>query len=427
MPAPPAEFLAHCRAGTVTRHILFHMPHVSGTARAWDGLGEFVFQDETYIGVGGVMFIEGLSNSHDIQNHEIIVKFVRNPWSQLQTDFAAVRKQPVTITGVWRLESGAVVASRVLFNGEGRNVESEVKDDTADIFLRVRGKFADWNDAPKSYWTPVDQQRLFPGDTGFAFVPGMQNATVTGWSKNVETSGSSVTYLSGSYGAYADSVTSVIVGLHGLGNALLPTETVGAVRRVKPYAMNELVEASTGALLDHEGPSAYAMRLAGVRAYLDLAGDVRTGGGQLVIPQGGSTANKLRRIGSITVDGAATAETVSQATNVLNRTNWGLASQPLYALQRSGVTYGANSSNTTPLLLDNARGLLTSATAWTTAALASYVENVTGTALTYTASKLQIGGADCKVSTTGVLLSPANRRIIRSGGDPTRDYLRFWT
>lgn len=181
MPAPPIDLVAALREGTVFRHLFFTLEHPSGTVRAWDGVGEIEFGGEVFYGVGGFANINGVSNSGDIQNHKIECTLIGVPFDAIRSTNPVIRDQPATIDAVWLDEGASVLASRRVFAGSGDYLALKTDRDTVTLQCFLKGASVDWAMTPRSYYSPTDQRRLHPGDSGCDLVPSLENAEVAGW------------------------------------------------------------------------------------------------------------------------------------------------------------------------------------------------------------------------------------------------------
>lgn len=442
MPAPSASVIAAMRAGTAKRHLLFYLDHPLGVVRAWDGIGDLVYGGDTYKGVGGLARIRNVSDSVEIQDHDVTVEVSGVTYSALRADDGDIAGRTATVRALLLQESGAVLDTRLIFSGVGRRMRIQADDDTLTLVLELRGLMHDWSAAPRVYYTDVDQKRLFAADTGFSLVAALQDAVVSGWSKNPENIGSDVRAriltspdltLSGTNKGTALHASGVprAIGEHTNGPNAYFTRFTGPLLR---YAASSspFIEEGTGAEISLvDATSAYIIGTGGLSGnplYVDINGDVRTAGGKKVWISADS--NRLRLAGAISSLGTATADTcVVQAlgSGVLLR-------------RSSSAALSLTGSDWTGLIFDNSdgRAVLGNASPATSGTIElsgggtttyTYVEDVSGTNATSggVGTTLQVGGVDCKVSTTGAVISAAGRRIIRQGADGTRYFLRVWT
>jgi hypothetical protein len=411
MAAPDSTLLTALRAGTVARHLFFKMPHSAGDVYAWDGLGSFELSGEVYFGIGNAASIQGVSTSADLQNSTIDVTIDGVPRTAMLTG-STVRGSAVTLTAAWINEAGSVVASRVLFSGLASNIRSKVDGDTLSLTVRVRGKMADWAKSPASFYNERDQERLYAGDTGFQFVKTIENGTTSGWGETEEATTSRV-FFANLQVAIDDLLGDVI------GNAIYgPGSTYpGGVFSFGLVSGSTVpwTEETSGAGAT-AGPFQY-VKVGGNDVYLDVAGDARTAGGKKLFANGVS-GEYLRKQGTIASVGSATADYIGTS-SVLGLTR----------LLKNGTAYSGRDSRN--LVYNNkGRGY----PYWNGTNFIDYVagtvylEDVTGSAVTLSGGRMQVGGADCTISSTGAVRSPGGRFIVPTGFTGADGYfLRVWT
>jgi hypothetical protein len=79
MAAPSTALQIAIRENTVARHLFVRLQHEQGDVLAWDGLGDFVLNGQTYTGVQGLIGIEGISESYDVQEPGLTITLKRGP------------------------------------------------------------------------------------------------------------------------------------------------------------------------------------------------------------------------------------------------------------------------------------------------------------------------------------------------------------
>lgn len=423
MPAPPGAVLTATRAGTGARHLLFYLNHPGGVVRAWDGVGTLSYGGNDYVGVGGLARVEGVSDSRDLQNHEVMVTLAGVPYSALKADTGAVRGVAATIAALLLDTDGAVVGSaRTVFSGKAGNMRTRHDGATVTITVRLRGAFADWLAAPKRLYVPTHQDRLYTGDTGFNFVPALENATIAGWSLNIESTGSNIKWFSSGFNwrIIKDSVTGELLGNNTYGipagdiSGSPPGNYVPRNGGGTPYV--EETSLSNAQITTVGGVD--LMTVGGSLCYIDIFGDVRSPSGKLIYPQSLTPHTyRIRKQTTITSNGTATSTTLTKdATGafLMRKTGGSVTGPDMTSLcyeNDSGINYTVNG------LLQICLGVSPSTV---------IVEDVSGTIVQYTAAKMQVSLSDCHVSDTGVILSPSNRRLYRSGGNVNTQFMRVW-
>lgn len=436
MPAPDSTLLAALRAGTAARHIFFRLEHSQGDVLAWDGIGQFDYDGETYLGVAGYATVSGISDSADIQNHAIEVRLNGVPRSGMVDIDPTISDDPAQIFAVWIDESGAVVADKLLFDGSGNVMKIATSDNDFTIIARLKGKMADWAFVARSYYTSTDQQRIFAGDTGCSQTEFLENASISGWQPG-ETESALFWYWDNGatkYSTYpyppdfvADAEDNVPVGNHTYG---LSTRVDGgklwATALTHKYAdIVTTTEVDVGSL-------GAALTIGGNTCFVDSSGDVRSPAGNLIASANSLTSTyRLRRPGVIASIGTATATEFDYG--------FGMGTSGLVtAFKKVGGTTSGN--NMSGLVFENGGsagipvatlGSGTSFTITNSQTGEQYVNETSGGFLRYNgpADRLRdtVTGADCVLSDTGVVLGSTGGRFHRVGGIVGVDFLRVWT
>lgn len=426
MPAPPLPLIALLRSGHFTRRTFFKLTHSGGTVRVCDGIGNYELDGEEYLSVGGLAALDGISDSGDIQNHSVIAKLNGVALASLATVDPNIRGETATIKFAWIDEAGNAVYSRTMAVLKGSHLQTKFDAREHSVAAHLRGPTAQWQTPPRAYYTDKDQQRRFAGDTGFSFVKYLENANASGWSVDEETTGGVPTWYGTSTSSaniigLRDSLTLEPIGDNQYGVGHARTGAGGQLRQLD--GGGAFAEDTTAAPAIVNAGTPQPLKVGGTDCYVDISGDVRSPGGAIITPGGtSSTTNRLRKQGTISADGSATAETLTEV-------NVGSTTRHIYKTSNPGVSVGGFADDQTGRVYCNRNGRDVFAVVGVVQSLADstpYVEAVTGTACVIGSGKMQVSGSDCKVSTTGVILSNAGRRIVKQGGD-AEEFLRVWT
>lgn len=420
MAAPNSTLLAALRGTTPpARHHFFKMTHSQGTVRAWDGYGDMLFGGETYLGVGNLAQISGVSKSRDLQTHEVVVSLSAVPLAALQVTDPNIRGETATITCAWFAENGSLIASKLVFTGKGNFLTSAFGDRTVTLTAHLRGRMADWRAAPQSYYTDQEQKRLFAGDTGFQFVKTLENTVVSGWGLYAESTGGTVFDFSGGSGPRT-------MGCSLLGRAL-GTDLSGVMFHantnsdIRPFStatlksQTDLVAlTTTGAGTDYTVSSA--------QVYVDIDGFARSSTGKLILPSGTDTANPVMLARAIASIGTATAQTFGQTTGGFT-TMVGQTGD----LALTVSPYAPSAAKKCAFINSSGRALAVSGSNIVAAPSTQMVEEGTGNNVTLSGGTVKCNGQNVVLSTTGVLLTNTGKRIYPSGGNVAADFARVWT
>lgn len=423
MAAPDSTLLAALRSkDRPVRHLFFRMEHDQGTVLAWDGVGNFVYNAETYSGVGGMASIGGVSRSRDLQTEEIVVTLSGVPYEALQVTNPDIRNKVATITAVWLAEDGSQVASLNLFTGLGNFLTSAFGERTISLTAHLRGRMADWAKAPQSYYTSQEQDRLYPGDTGFDAIKTLENTVVSGWGQYAESTGAVPRIYQASSGVIVATLLQKAMGSDVSGPFVFAV--TGPVVRWAGTSDNLKSETELDDLAWTADSPGFALSIAGQATYVDIDGFMRTSEGLRVSQNGTDTSNYVRTVTAPTSNGSPTATTFSLSTGYTTdlpvTTGTGALSQTTnperwkeVVFAASGLPVRVNGGNVQALV-----GGLTQT---------QVVEETTGNNVTYSGGLMVCNGNNVVLSDTGVLLTSSGNRIYPTGEDVDKDFLRVWT
>lgn len=417
MAAPDATLATKIARGEVARHLLFRLDHSQGELFLWDGIGEIAVSGNTYRGVGGFGQISGVSDSTDIQNHEVLCSLNGVSLPGLVLTDTDIEGRAASITAIWLDEAGTVQGSLLLFSGTGDVLRVKPDTESRALTAKLKAPLVEWRAPPLAYWTDADQQRRYPGDMGLTFIKTLEGSTVAGWSIGAETTGGFPNFVT--FERLLDSVTQTIIGDHTNGPTVRvfnPGSGPLIVHSVEAQT-NRYTEETTTSQVFAPNPLPGPMQAGGANCYIDVAGDVRTPGGNRVIRTGLGVTRRLRRQTAITANGAATAVTISAFTV-------GSAVR----LRRTDVPFSSLSqANQQGLIYADRLGVPAFSLSATQPQISgvNVVEEVTGAAVTVSGGLLRVGATNCVMSVNGVVLTPSGRRVIKTG-EPA-SFLRCWT
>jgi hypothetical protein len=159
----------------------------------WSGLGNLIWNGQTWSGVGNLGGISGVTASNLIQAQSVILTLNGIP-SALLTDVISNCNQTYAVQIYFGfLSAGAVVGSPILiFSGSMDVPTVTVSGETASISVSCENPLICLNLASNRTFTNDDQFIDFPTDIGFTFVPSIQD-----WNGNWGTSGGSNPSASG--------------------------------------------------------------------------------------------------------------------------------------------------------------------------------------------------------------------------------------
>lgn len=439
MPAAPSALITALRVGTCVRHMFFKMTHDDGDVLAWDGVGDFDFNGDTYLGVAGLAEIGGVSNSSDIQNHAVTVRLNGVPLSVFRGVSPSIRNQTAELYAVWiSTETGLAIASKLVFAGFGDFLTTRLTEETISLTATIRAPHSDWSVVPRAYYTSADQSRLHPGDTGCDYTSALENAVIAGW-QSTPASATELLYWRANFSLFRFVANSAgeLYGHPTYGpffQAGADGEMLGAdsAQTYKDGVLNN--PATYGSLGGPVQCNGVSVQLNGSLNPISADGNIITRAGT------GSSGDQPRVIGTISSDG--TASTAIRAISAFGKMLPYVATLAPSGEDYSGVLFPASGLNYAVFNSVVETFTLTPPTTITGYRLyrndgSPYVDSVNGDPIIYNSASpntvfvYKDNGSshslvNCLISTTGVaLVSGTGARLIVDG-DP-ESYLRIWT
>jgi hypothetical protein len=168
---------------SVEPFILFEGEFISGHVRLWSGYGDLVWDSKTWTGTGTLGSVAPLQESADIQANGVAVSLSGIPSSVISTALSDVQQGAPGTLYLGLLSNGSVIADPFeLFSGRIDVPSINEDSDTSTIQLTYESKLIDLQKPREFRYTDEDQQRMYPGDLGFEFVPDLQDKIVN-WGK----------------------------------------------------------------------------------------------------------------------------------------------------------------------------------------------------------------------------------------------------
>jgi len=179
---------AAASAGVVRPALFVRIAFDSGTWRTWTGFGEIEVDGEIYLGTGAALTIQLPSESADLTAHplqatlsgldgEMLALALAEPYQgrvvTIYQGFFDVAGQLVAPPDVWtraRLDQMTIVEA----------------GDTSTIQITAETKLRDLRRPLGLFYTPEDQETLFPGDKFFEFVPTIRDIQTYWGTKDID-------------------------------------------------------------------------------------------------------------------------------------------------------------------------------------------------------------------------------------------------
>lgn len=150
--------------------LLVEVDHPAGIARTWSGSGKAKWNGETWEGMNSLVRITGIQESRDLTVRQNVIELRGIPPDAAHYLNANVRNRPATAwLGAW---NGKIVDPYLILKGRIDFQELPTGADGRVVLrLNIRVGFIAIERAQDIAWTHEEQQKRFPGDTGFSLIP----------------------------------------------------------------------------------------------------------------------------------------------------------------------------------------------------------------------------------------------------------------
>ncbi len=152
----------------------------SGTVRLWTGLGDLVWNSETYTGAGNILSIGDLRESSEVEATG--AQFVLSGVSPTLISLAQNEDyQGRTVTmrvGAFDGSGNIIADPFVIFSGFMDTMRMEDQGETATIALTAENKLISFERASVWRYTDQDQKIDYPDDKGFEYVTAIAEAEI---------------------------------------------------------------------------------------------------------------------------------------------------------------------------------------------------------------------------------------------------------
>jgi hypothetical protein len=172
------------------RPVMFaQLQFTSGVVYLWSGIGPISWNGQTWSGVGSYGNVSSIPETSDVVAAGIKLVLSGIPASLITSALGEVRQgAPVILYLGFLTPAGGIVASpNTAWQGRMDTCEIAEGGDTAAISSTAESRLLDLNRSRERRYQKQDQSIDFPGDTGFDFVPSLQELSLV-WGKASTTS-----------------------------------------------------------------------------------------------------------------------------------------------------------------------------------------------------------------------------------------------
>lgn len=166
----------------VVRPFLLVQINLASTAlNVWSGIGNLTWNAITWSGVGDFGSVSTLSEDSTIEAKGVTISLSGVPITDLTDTLTEVRMLKTASVYLGCFDENHNIIPDPILAYQGR-VDLPTLDDsgeTCSITINVENVLVDLNRSVFRRYTNEDQQLDYPGDTGFRFVPTIQEYTMT--------------------------------------------------------------------------------------------------------------------------------------------------------------------------------------------------------------------------------------------------------
>jgi hypothetical protein len=179
-----AGIIAQLTQGRVYPIILAQITFKDGIQYAWTGIGNLVWSGNTYTGIGTLGKIGPITEDTQVQAQGLQLELTGVPQSELNEALGQCQQgNTVNVYFGFLDSSGAIIADPYLaFSGRMDVPTIDEGAETATITLTAENRLVDLQRPRQRNFTHQDQITEFPSDTGFTFVPLLQQLNLV-WGK----------------------------------------------------------------------------------------------------------------------------------------------------------------------------------------------------------------------------------------------------
>lgn len=180
-----AGMVSGIKAATVTPFVLMEFTTTVTTVRLWTGIGSLVVDGNTYDGAGDLISISPIEENDTLKVAGITVAVSGASIDAIVMSLTELRTGQAGSLKLGLFDgAGAVISSpKTIFRGRLDACAIEEKDPERPLLvLAFENQLIDLKRSREWRYTNNHQQKLYPGDTGFRYVEGLQDKTLTwGW------------------------------------------------------------------------------------------------------------------------------------------------------------------------------------------------------------------------------------------------------
>jgi hypothetical protein len=165
-------------SGLILPAILVNLAFVTSTQFVWSGIGDLVFNGNTYKGVGSLGKLGTINEGLDVNAYGTSVTLSGIDNTLFNDSLTDIQQGlPATVYIALFTNTGTMIGTPyMMFDGLIDEPSISLGADTSSITLNLENSMLDGKRASNIRYTDADQRIAFPTDSGFQFVTSLQDA-----------------------------------------------------------------------------------------------------------------------------------------------------------------------------------------------------------------------------------------------------------
>ena len=165
--------------------ILFEGEYATGWMRIWSGFGDLSWGSYTWSGAGTLFSVSAVEETSDTSAKGITITLSGIPSDMISLVLSDMRqgKSGKVYLGFLDSSGDIIVDPYQVFEGRLDVPALQEGADSATISITYESRLIDLQRTRESRYTNEDQQRAYPGDVAFEFVPNLQEISIN-WGRS---------------------------------------------------------------------------------------------------------------------------------------------------------------------------------------------------------------------------------------------------
>jgi len=180
-----AGMVTEVTAVDLTPAVFFKMQFDSGDINVWSGIGDIVFNSDTYTGVGDLGKITEVKETILVKSAVTTFQLSGIPSSLISTALDEEYSERFAKMWLGALDSSGAIVSDPYLTLTGRMDVMEIEEgaETSIIKLTVVNRLVDLERPKSRFYTSEDQKEHFSGDLGLDFVASLNDGKQVVWGR----------------------------------------------------------------------------------------------------------------------------------------------------------------------------------------------------------------------------------------------------